>query len=264
MNVICVDDEFLSMRRILSMCLDMPEVSHAEGFTSAAEALAWLKDHTADVALLDIHMPDMNGLALAEEIRKRRPHTAIIFVTAHSQYAIDAFALHVSGYLLKPVSKERLSAELAYAASARPSPACAARIKVQTFGYFEIMADGKRVAFKRSKSKELLALLVDKRGGGMSRSQAQAELWEDRDYDRQMQKQFDVILRSLRSTLREYGIGEILELQRGFIRIRPELLNCDLYCFLDGDKNAAREFRGEYMTGYSWGRITEGYLSRLL
>ena len=57
MNVICVDDEFLSMRRILSMCLDMPEVSHAEGFTSAAKALSWLKDHTADVALLDIHMP---------------------------------------------------------------------------------------------------------------------------------------------------------------------------------------------------------------
>lgn len=68
----------------------------------------------------------MNGLTLAEEIRKRRPHTAIIFVTAHSQYAIDAFALHVSGYLLKPVSKERLSAELAYAAFTRPSPTCAA------------------------------------------------------------------------------------------------------------------------------------------
>ena len=264
MNVICVDDEFLSMRRILSMCLDMPEVSHAEGFTSAAKALSWLKEHTADVALLDIHMPDMNGLALAQEIRKRRPYTAIIFVTAHSQYAVDAFALHVSGYLLKPVSKERLFAELAYAASTPPFRKCEARIVVQTFGYFEITTDGKKVAFKRSKSKELLALLVDKRGSGMTRSQAQAELWEDREYNRQMQKQFDVILRSLRSTLQEYGIGEILELQRGFIRIRPELLNCDLYCFLDGDKNAAREFRGEYMTGYSWARITEGYLSRLL
>ena len=264
MDVICVDDEVLFMRQILSMCLEIPEVSHAEGFTSAAKALSWLEEHTADVALLDIHMPDMDGLALAGEIRKRRPHMAVIFVTSYSRYAVDAFALHPSGYLLKPVSKERLSAELAYAASMRLCPTCAARITVQTFGYFEIMVEGDKVAFNRSKSKELLAFLVDKRGGGMTRSQAQAELWEDREYDRQMQKQFDVILRSLRGTLREYGISEILELQRGFIRIRPELLDCDLYRFLDGDKNAMREFRGEYMAGYAWARITEGYLSRLV
>ncbi len=263
MDVICVEDEILTARHILSLCREMPEVNHTEGFTSAGQALSWLDEHTADVALLDLDMPDVNGLTLTEEIRRRQPHMAVIFLTAYSRYAVDAFALHISGYLLKPVGKERLLAELAYAASNQPL-SVPARVTVRTFGYFEIMVDRQTVAFSRSKSKELLAFLIDNKGGGVSRSRAQAELWEDREYNRQMQKQFDVILRSLRGTLRAYGIGEILELRGGFIRIRPELLNCDLYRFLDGDDSAVREFRGEYMNGYSWARVTEGYLCRFL
>ena len=74
-----------------------------------------------------------------------------------------------------------------------------------TFGNFELFVDGRPITFKQAKCKELLAYLVDRRGSGVARAEAFAILWEDRLYDRPMQKQLDVIIRSLRDTLKEAG-----------------------------------------------------------
>ena len=79
-----------------------------------------------------------------------------------------------------------------------------------------------------------------------------------------MQKQFDVIIRSLRETLQEQGIAELLEIRSGNLRIRHELIDCDLYRFLNGDVSALNEYRGEYLNGYAWAELTGGYMSRRL
>jgi hypothetical protein len=67
-----------------------------------------------------------------------------------------------------------------------------------------------------------------------------------------MQKYLDVIIRSLRETLRDAGIEDILEVKGGYLRIKPELLDCDLYRFLKGDPKAVNAYRGEYMQEYPW------------
>ena len=67
-----------------------------------------------------------------------------------------------------------------------------------------------------------------------------------------MQKYLDVVVRSLRETLRDAGIEEIPEVKSGNLRIRPEQLDCDLYRFLEGEAEAVNAFRGEYMQDYSW------------
>lgn len=74
------------------------------------------------------------------------------------------------------------------------------------------------------------------------------------------QKQLDVVIRSLCETLENYDIREILEMGRGYLRIRPELIDCDLYRFLSGDVATINSFRGDYMQSYSWASITESYL----
>ena len=261
MKAICVDDERLITDYVVSLCREIPPLTEAAGFTRGGDALEWLKENEADVAILDIDLPDMSGLTLAAEIKKHHPRTAIIFLTGFSEYAVDAFALHVSGYLLKPVNRDRLAAEIAWALSER-KPASPVHIEAKTFGSFDLLVDGKPIAFRQTRCKELLAYLIDRQGGSVTRSEAFSVLWEDRLYDRPMQKQLDVIIRSLRETLSEHGISDILEIQKGNLRVVPEKISCDAWRFFQGDPEAVNAFRGEYMSAYSWGSFTEGFMNQ--
>lgn len=261
MKVICVDDERLLMEDTVAMCQTLPQVEAAIGFTRPEDALRDLEENQADAALLDIDMPGMNGLELAKVIREKWPEMQIIFLTGFPQYALDAYAVHPSGYLLKPVKKDKLAAELAYAAG-RLRRKESAFIEARTFGNFDLLAGGKPIAFKQAKCKELLAYLIDRHGANVTRREAFAVLWEDRIYDRPMQKQLDTIIRLLRATLTEAGVGEIFELKSAAMRINPDLISCDAWRYLAGDQDAVRAFRGEYMSNYAWARITEGYLEQ--
>ena len=241
------------------MCRELPQISEVKGFSRPDEVLTWLEKNPADLALLDIDMPGMNGLELAAAIKGKRPETAVVFLTGYSQYAVDAFSVRATGYLLKPVSKEKLTEEVAYVLSNKKKR-LSGDVVVQTFGNFEIFAEGKPVHFKMAKCKEILAYLIDKQGTGVTRAEISSVLWEDRIYDRKMQKQLDVYIRSLRETLRGCGIEEIFEMQRGSLRILPEKLTCDAYLFFDGDSDMVNAYRGEYMSAYSWASITESMM----
>lgn len=264
-KIICVDDERLVLELAVSLCRELPQRPEVEGFTRSTEALSWFRGHTADIALLDINMPDMDGLALAARIKELSPDTAVIFLTGHARYAVDAFAMHASGYLLKPVSPERLAAEIEYAMKYRKdqSPPPAAHILARTFGEFDLYVDGEVVSFPRAKAKELLAYLVDRQGGSVTRATVFAALWGDAAYDRSMQKQLDVVIRSLRSALEEHGAAQILEMKQGSMRVVPERFTCDMYRFFAGDADAVNAYRGEYMSSYSWASLTEAYLDRI-
>jgi len=251
MRAICVDDALPIMEDVMEMCRKMPQIDEVFGFMRPKEALAWLEDNPIDIALLDIDMPEVSGLMIAEELHRAQPDAAVIFLTAFPQFAIDAFKIHASGYLLKPVAPEDLRREIEYALSRKPARH-SSHIVVQTFGGFEVLVDGVTLDFARAKSKELLAYLVDQNGKGTTRPAIFAALWEDAPYNRSKQKYLDVIIRSLRDTLKKAGIEEILEMKSGFIRIRPELLDCDLYRFLEGDPDAISAYRGEYMHDYPW------------
>ena len=262
MNILCVDDEPAVLGLVVSMCEDMPWPTTVAGFTRAAEALDWLGANRADVALLDVNMPGMGGIDLARAVKRDSPDTAIVFLTGYVDYAVDAFAMHASGYVLKPVSRERLREELEHAAPEKARGGVA-RVEVRTFGNFDLLVDGRPVAFARSMAKELLAYLVDRRGSAVTRREAFSALWERGHYDRPMQKQLDAVIRSMRSTLDENGVGDIVEMQRGTLRVVPELISCDLYRFIEGDAQAAGSFLGEYLSSYPWARTTEGYLVRM-
>ena len=166
MNVICVDDEPLAVEYTLKQCGQLPEIDRTEGFTDAESALTYLREHSADIALLDINMPDINGITLAAQIKQLHPQMAILFLTAYKQYAFDAYAVHPAGYLLKPVSLEKLAEEVAYIHGARHSAALS-HIHVKTFGYFDVYVGDKPISFRLAKSKEILAYLVDKQGNGV-------------------------------------------------------------------------------------------------
>jgi len=256
----CVDDEPLILQLTGSLIEAMEEKPSVETFSDPLEALEWVKGNGIDIALLDIDMPGMNGLVLAAEIKKLRPDANIIFLTGYAKYAVDAFAMHATGYLMKPISEDRLYSEIRFAMKVSETEVRTAHIEARTFGNFDLIVDGETVAFERSKAKELLAYLIDRNGSSVTRAEAFAVLWDDLFYDRPRQKQLDVVIRSLCKTLEAYDVREILEMGRGFLTIKPELIECDLYRFLSGDIQAVNSFRGEYMQAYSWANITESYL----
>lgn len=261
MKAICVDDAALILEHTISQLKQIDLIDDVRGFTRPRDALDYARDNPVDIALLDIDMPEMNGIALAAVLKNLQPDCSVIFLTAYAEYAVEAFALHASGYLMKPVSIERLVEEVRYTvAGSRSVPA--SHITVRTFGNFDILVDGETVSFGRSKAKELLAYLVDRNGASIKRAEAFSVLWEEGEYDYSMQKQLDVIIRSLRSTLKDHGIGDIFELKKSTMRIRPELVDCDLYRFLAGDTDAVSTYRGEYMNQYAWATLGEADLSR--
>lgn len=82
-------------------------------FTSVAELLKAIEEKSGfDLYILDVMMPEMTGIQLAEIIRGRGEQAEILFLTVSREYAVDAFAVHASGYLLKPVSKESFDEEM--------------------------------------------------------------------------------------------------------------------------------------------------------
>lgn len=259
MKVICVDDEPLAVEYISEQCELLPEVTEVKGFTDAFLALEWLRVHEADVAILDIDMPEIDGITLAAKIKQMHAETDVLFLTAYSEYALDAYSVHPAGYLLKPVSPEKLAESIRYVCGEKQISS-GEHVWIKTFGNFDIYVDDIPVSFKLSKAKEILAYLVDKHGTGVTRAEVFAAVWEDRMYDRRMQKQLDTYIRSLRETLKEYDISQIMEMKRGILRVKPDKFVCDAYLFFSGDSDVINSYRGEYMTAYSWASMTESIL----
>lgn len=258
MRVICIDGDEGSLNHVLALCREDPAIDDAIGFTDVGEAQTWLEMDHADLALLAISLPGMNGIDLAAKLREKYSRLAIIFLADDAQYALKAYTVHPFSYLIKPIDQAVLTTQIGQFLLSR-AETDVSHISVHTFGSFSVAVDGRAVHFDRAKAKELLALLIDRRGGEVSRKVAFTEMWEDREYDAKAQNYFNVIVNSLRDTLNEYGIGEIFEIGGGFMRIRPELIDCDLYRYLRGVPEAEMEFRGFYLYGYSWAVWNEGY-----
>ncbi len=129
-------------------------------------------------------------------------------------------------------------------------------IYIRTFGYFDVFIDGKPIAFRHEKSKELFALLVDRKGGFVSSSDAIAFLWEDEPVNSVTLSRYRKVALRLRNLLEEYGIADIIEAVDGKRRIVPERIRCDLYDYLSRDAQFASLFNGSYLSNYSWAEIT--------
>ena len=112
MKAILVDDEKPGLDYLKELCSNIPELTDIKGFTKSRKALEWCSANPVDIAMLDINMPDINGISLAAKLREVNPYIRIIFVTAYEKYAVDAFDVHADGYLLKPVNQESLTREV--------------------------------------------------------------------------------------------------------------------------------------------------------
>ena len=112
--VLIVDDELFARTRLRSLvqACSEPRCTVVGEAADGGSALQWLRDNQCDVVLLDVAMPGLDGLHLADELQHRAQPPAVVFVTAHGEHALRAFELEATDYLTKPVRRERLQAAL--------------------------------------------------------------------------------------------------------------------------------------------------------
>lgn len=262
MKIIAVDDERLVLEDLADIFGKLSAVETYETFSNPADALEYAAlNDDIDVAFLDIEMPLMTGLELAKRLNRIRPDIKIIFVTGFKDYAFEAFGVNAVGYVLKPFSEEMIKHELAKIKPVSESDS-GSKVTIKTFGYFDVFVGDKPIYFSSSKSKELLALLVDRSGGSVSTENAIKMLWPDREYDDTVQSLFRKVLKSLRVALSDADISDILIDVRNQRSVDTSKFDCDYYRFVKNTSGSA-DYRGEYMTGYDWAQNTRNYLNRL-
>jgi two-component SAPR family response regulator len=262
-NILAVDNERPALEILKCSILEAVPDARVHSFTHASEAVSELRENgfRPDVAFLDIEMPGMTGLELAKVVKITYPATNIVFVTGFSKYAIDALAQRPSGYVMKPATKEKVLEELKNLRNPPQRADPPKPIRVRCFGSFELFVNDSVVPFSRSKSKELLAYLVDRRGSACSSAEIAAALWEEEPYDRSRQKQLSVIRADLIKSLTQAGAADILIRGHDSLAVDLSAFDCDYYMALAGDSVSINQFRGAYMEPYVWAEITTGGLS---
>ena len=261
MNILAVDDEPL-MLGVLTQCLNnIFKNDSVNGFDEIDDVMDYINklgDKPLDYAFLDIKLRGTSGIQLATQIKKYKPRTKIIFCTAYSDYALDAYNVNAVGYLLKPITEKQIREKLQQleVVLSRPVFVRQKAIRVQTFGNFDVFVNGKPVHWYREKAKELFAFLIDKRGASVSNAEIAIALWESDDKI----KNVATIISSLRRTLKEYRISDVLIRSRNRTSIDTSKISCDVYDFYSGDMTAINLYQGEYMANYSWAEFTNAYL----
>lgn len=259
MIIIAVDDEKMALENLVSQIAKEVKDAEIHGFRKPTEALEFAGKTTCEIAFLDIEMRGMNGIELAKRLKMITPKINIVFTSGYSEYMGSAFEMHASGYILKPITAEKIRQEMQELRYPIQMPE-EKRMQVKTFGNFEVFVDNTPLKFQYSKTKELLAYLIDRNGALCNNGEIISVLWEE-DLERKNHYSYLKNLRvDLVATLESVGCGECLIKQRGKLGIVPDKIQCDYFDWIRGKAYAINAYRGEYMNQYSWSEFTHALL----
>lgn len=262
MRVIAVDSDSTSLKKIKGFLSKTIPDATCYYYDSSLAALAKAREEEIDVAFLDVEMPELTGLDLGKYLKDLNPFVNLIYLTDKTDYAFEAMKLHASGYLKKPGSGNEVKKELEQLRYPETKKRYK-RVFAQTFGNFELFVDGEPVAFKYTRTKEIVALLVNNRGAQTSNGEIIASLWED-DGDPEKKLSYLCNLRQdLQNTFTRLKLDGIILKQRGSMAIAKDKIECDLYDWLDYGNDSKYKYVGDYMNQYSWSEFYHAELDEI-
>ena len=262
MTILVVDDQAEDLKSTADLVRTLQPDEELLCFDNGFAALAEARNKEIDLAFLDVKMPEMDGLILGQYLKDLNPLINLIYVTEHREYSFEAMKLHASGYLLKPVSEQDVQKELAdlrHTAEQKKHK----RVFAQTFGNFEIFADGKPIAFKYTKTKEIVALLVNNRGAQTTNGEIIASLWEDDGDPERKSSYLSNLRQDLQNTFSRLKLNGLILKQRGSLAIAADRIECDLYDWLEKKKDSKYHYLGDYMNQYSWAEFVHAELDEI-
>ena len=180
-RTIVVDDEWYNLEEICDFVEKTGFMSVESRCRNGIDALREADRVLPQAAFIDIEMPEMDGLTLAEKLLEKYPGMQIVFITGWNQYAVAAFELNALDYIMKPLSKarfqkmaERLKSQIEPAEPKREN-----RVSIRCFGGFEVIVNGQPVVWKRIKAEELFAFLLVHHDTFVSKDILLENLWPD-------------------------------------------------------------------------------------
>lgn len=253
MRIYAVDDEELALEMLVEAICEVWPEADVEKFDNPLDCLKRLEEEPCEVLFSDIRMPEMQGTVFAEKCMQIQPELNLFFITAYDDYALDALKLHVSGYLTKPVTAEKIKNEIPYFRYQKKEEE-KSLCRIQCYGNFEIFdGDGIPVHFHRTRCKEILAYLTHRMGAMCTVREIAGILFEDEPYDIKKTRYMQKLLSTLTSDLEEYHMGEIVIRQYNNLAIDKSKVTCDY--FDNPDRAGVIEEGGEYMAQYSWAQM---------
>ena len=263
MTIMLVTEDAQTLKDAPALLDELQPGAEVLSFTDSLEALAEARKRPVDVALLTASMPELDGLDLGQYLKDLHPAVNLVFMDPDDAQALDALSLHASGCLLLPVSRFALSAELEdlrYPVSSGSGH----RVFAQTFGNFELFVDGEPVAFKYSRTKEVVALLVNNRGAQTTNGEIIAALWEDEGDPEKKASYLRNLRQDLQNTFTRLKLTDILRKQRGSMAIAADRIDCDFYDWVAKKDKSRYRYMGDYMNQYSWAETVHAELDEML
>ncbi|MFC4386686.1 response regulator [Gracilibacillus marinus] len=275
MRAILIDDEPLAIDYLAHQLTKIHTYDIVAKFSNPFEAQEKVSDYHADVLFLDIEMPGINGMELAEILLDENPKLHIVFVTAYNQYAVTAFELNAMDYLLKPATAERLKKttkrlmERISLNQLSEEETPSQYLFIQLF-HTPLVFDGNKtieLKWRTSKAKQLFFYLLHHRDRLVTKDELVEQLWPDFSLEKSYTQLYTTIYH-VRSTLKQYvKYIQIKNSKNGYsLVLRDVEIDVDLFeRFIREDKEINEQTiqkyeeimaycKGEYMFNldYAW------------
>lgn len=264
MKVLIVEDEHNTLDEIQSLLAQIDRRAVLYTAKDAASALTLANEHDFEGAFLDIRLPQMSGMDLADRLLEIEPLMTIVFITAFNNYATEAFERNAIDYLLKPVRPERLAKAYSKmtekAEENKAEKYLAKKASLDTFGGLRLYCDEEEVEWGRSKNVELFSYLLMQNGKFISKEKICEELWPSLDYERALPN-LQVTVHRLRKTLSCFDRKTIcIKYKDGYYSLEINTMAYDVYRLeaLANEKDPSQLnciwqiYRGPFLEGKSW------------
>lgn len=233
-TAVIIDDEYYSIEGLRTELELLGGIDVIATYENCNELLNNIERLKPNIVFLDIEMPEMNGLVLFNKILDKSPYTKIVFVTAYSNFAVEAFELNAADYLIKPVQTERLKKTLERLSVLPFDKSRINSVSIECFGRFSLILNGEyqTIHWRTKKALELLCYLICYKNRFISKEKIGDLLWPDASPEK-VKSNFHLTYYHLKKIFEDLKIPVPFESKRGSIRLNVDYIKFETVIFED-------------------------------